>query len=145
MASLSKLRRRSVTDGEWVTVNEENEPFQVCINTIGQRFHDRYDELCREAARRLNRAATSVSRTYRADGTDLPPSSANAALATAVCETVVVGVAGLLNSDGSMTTLEQFKEAIGQPEYRDVLVMVHAAALVLSNKVTEEIKEAAGN
>ena len=143
MVSLSKLRNRTADRGEWVTINEEEEPFQVSILPLGSEFQDRHYEIKQAAARRLNRGPRSGTRFYSAD--DIPPSEQNLALAKAIGEKVLVGVAGLSDDDGSAVTLEQMQALIQDPVYFRILVMIHAAALVLTSQASAEREDAAGN
>lgn len=143
MAKLSKIRRRSAPDGEWVTINEEGEPFQVLLRPPGEVYYDRVHELRDMTARRLNRERPRSGFPYTADS--IPPSEANAVVAKALAEHVVLGVAGAEDDDGNAISVDALKEMIADPQYIELLIMVIAAGNVLAARQSEVKGEAAGN
>lgn len=143
MASLKSLRPKEAPDGEWMTINEDAEPFQVRVKPIGARFRDMHHEYRSQAARQINRGTKSTARFYNAD--NLPPSAENPALARAINDAVLVGVAGLIDDDGEAVTIDEFRDLLVLPEYVTVLSMVYAAALVLTNQHEDDKQDAAGN
>ena len=143
MAKLSAFRPKEAPDGEWMTINEDVDPFQVRVRPIGPRFRDLLHEYQQQAARQMNRSTKSAARYYSAD--NLPPSAANPALARAINEAVLVDVIGLANDQGEAVTVAELRDLLLQPEYVTLLSMIYAAALVLTNQHEDETAEAVGN
>lgn len=143
MAKLSKIKRRTAPDGEWVTINEEGEPFQVLLRPPGPAYYDRVHELRDMAARRLNRERPRSGFSYTAD--TIPPSEANAVVAKALGEHVILGVAGAEDDNGAAISVDTFKDMIADPQYIEVLIMVIAAGNVLAARQSDTRSDAEGN
>ena len=147
MANLSKIRldQRKISDGAWVTVLAEGDPFDIRTRGFTPRYRDLLYRLRIEAVRDLNRGRQPGA--VMASVETLPPSVDDQCYGRALAEECFLDVRGLKHSeDGPDVTADEFKALLCDPEGCGALVLlVMGAAGSVTNERAEEVQTAVGN
>lgn len=143
MAKLGSMKLNTVSDGEWVQVNETGEPFEVKVRGYGNKYRDYYNGLLRDARRRANRQSLPGAEAY--DIGDLPPSVVDECQAKAINEHVLIDVRGLEHDDGRVVAVDELKEMLLDPAWKLLVGLISQAALHVTIATKTEVEQAEGN
>ncbi len=137
------IDRDAVRDGEWITVGDGGNTFEIRTRGFTPKYRDALNALRRHAARDLNRKLQPGDAMYSAD--TLPPSADDRCQGQATATHCVMDVRGL-TSKGVAVTVEQFRDLLSDPEGRTgLLILAIGAASRVGTDRKEETAVAEGN
>jgi hypothetical protein len=140
MASLDKLRMnvKGIKEGRWVTVNPD-EPFDLRVRGFTNKYRDALAQYQKDAIKEIN--ARLASPPYLKSAEDLPPTIAEACTARALAEHVFIDVRGLGDPSNPITADQLREMLLNTEEWAPLVVLVMAAAgMVTSDRSAEGVE-----
>lgn len=145
MASLTRYRAdiARINDGEWITVGQDGDEFEIRTRGFTPRYRDALNQLCRQAAREANRRLQPGQLAYTPDA--LPPTMFDKCQGQALAEHVTLDVRGLTHDGDRPVTGDELRDMLRDPEqFSGLLVLaIGAAARVHADRQSESTE--AGN
>ncbi len=147
MASLNKLKTnvQRINEGAWVTVEiDEDNTFDIRTRGFTARYRDTLQRLKTEAAQAVNRKLNPGERIITAD--TLPSSIEDVCQGKALADECVLDVRDLFHDDGTLATVDEFREMLNDAEQcRAAILLAMQAAQKVTADRDEDTKAAVGN